>query len=344
MTHQYLKPTRADEALRLHLNENTGGCSPRVIEALHRVDAHAAAFYPEYDEAVADCAAHIGVSADRVVLTNGLDEGIMLAAMAFLHPPAAAIIPEPAFDMYAMYVDAMGARRIAVPPGPDFSFPRDEVLAAISEGVRLIFLTSPNNPTGQLIPVDAIQIIATRAAKIGATLFLDEAYCAFSGETFIHELDRFPNVLVGRTFAKSHALAGLRIGALVGTGETLQAIRRVLPPYSVNVCALVALRAALADEEHMRRYVAEVQESKALLYAALDRLRLPYWRSAANFVLVRAGSRTTSLVDGLARRGILIRDRSDDPACPGCVRITAGMVEHTRTCIAAMEETPCAAP
>jgi len=343
MTHQYSRAPRA-EGLRLHLNENTGGCSPRVIEAIRRIDAQGAAFYPEYDEAVADCAAHIGVAADRVALTNGLDEGILLAALAFLDPASQALIPEPTFEMYAVYVDAMRARRVAIPPRPDFSFPLDETLAAIGDRMRLVFLTNPNNPTGQRIPVDAIRMVAARAAEVGATVFLDEAYCLFSGDTFVGELDRFPNVLVGRTFAKSHALAGLRIGALVGTPGALGPIRRVLPPYNINVCAVAALRAALADTDHMRRYAAEVEASKSLLYAACDRLGLPYWPSAANFVLVRAGDRAARLVDGLAYRGILVRDKSQDPACPGCVRIGAGLLEHTRACVAAMEETLCGAP
>ncbi len=344
MTHQYPRAARADDGVRLHLNENTGGCSPRAIEAIRGVDQYAAAIYPEYDEAVAACAAHLGVGADRVALTNGLDEGIMTAALTFLDRDAEAIIPEPAFDMYAVYVDAVHARRVTIPPRPDFAFQVAEVLAAIGPRTRLLFLTNPNNPTGQPIAVEAIRTIAARAAEVGATVFLDEAYCAFSGDTFVGELEWFPNVLVGRTFAKSHGLAGLRIGALVGGHHTLDPVRRVLPPYNVNVCAAVALRAALADEEHARRYAAEVAASRELLYEACRRLGLTWWPSAANFVLVRAGDRTEQLVEGLARRGILVRDRARDPFCPGCVRITAGMIADTTACIAAMEETLCGAP
>jgi histidinol-phosphate aminotransferase len=157
-------------------------------------------------------------------------------------------------------------------------------------------------------------------------------------------LPDFPNVIVGRTFSKAFGLAGLRIGCLIGAPEVLNPVRAAIPVYSVNIAAVVAVQAALADPAYVADYLRQTRESKALLYAACERLGLKYWKSDANFVLVRAGDRLPALVKGVADRGIYIRDRSSEPGCEGCLRIATGLVEHTRRCIAAMEEVLCAAP
>jgi histidinol-phosphate aminotransferase len=133
------------------------------------------------------------------------------------------------------------------------------------------------------------------------------------------------------------------VGALVGHPATLEPIRRVLPPYSVNAYAVAALEAAIQDRDYYDWYLAEVDESRRLLLDALARLEVKVWPSAANFVLAYFGGRATDILAGLAARGITVRDRSHDPGCAGCIRITAGVVAHTRTCIAALEEVLCAA-
>jgi histidinol-phosphate aminotransferase len=227
-------------------------------------------------------------------------------------------------------------------PRPDFSFPTDDVLAALTPRTRVVFLTNPNNPTGVAMPLEAIRAVA-RAVPNDTVVFVDEAYAEFSGTTFIPELPSFPNVIVGRTFSKAFGLAGLRIGCLVGAAERLDPIRLAIPVYSVNIAAVVAARAALDDLVYVADYARQVAESKALLYEACDRLGLRYWKSGANFVLVSAGDRTSDLVNGAAERGVYIRDRSTEPGCAGCVRIATGIVEHTRRCIAVMEEVLCAA-
>jgi histidinol-phosphate aminotransferase len=206
----------------------------------------------------------------------------------------------------------------------------------------VVFLTNPNNPTGVPMPLEAIRAIA-RAVPAEAIVFVDEAYADFSGTTFIPELPLFPNVIVGRTFSKAFGLAGLRIGCLVGAADRLDPIRLAIPVYSVNIAAVVAVRAALADRAYVDDYLRQVKASKALLYAACDRLKLPCWPSSANFVLVCAGDRLRTLVEGAAARGIYLRDRSTEPGCAGCVRIGTGIVAHTQRCVAAMEEVLCAA-
>jgi histidinol-phosphate aminotransferase len=344
---QYQKPPELYEGLRLHQNENTGGCSPRVIEALARLRPDQVGFYPPYAAATEAVAAYLGVAPDRITLTNGLDEGIMAAAVAYLRaevggPVLEAIVPEPAFEVFRFDTAVAGGALVQVMPRADFVFPLEEVLAAITPNTRVVFLTNPNKPTGVAMPMDAIRVIARRVPA-GAIVFVDEAYAEFSGESFIPELDTFPNVVVGRTFSKAFGLAGLRIGCLVGALSTVDPIRRAVPVYSVSIAAVAAIQAALQDLDHLQDYLRQVIESKAMLYAACDQLGLSYWKSRSNFVLVCAGDRTNALVKGAFARGVYLRDRSTEPGCAGCLRIATGIVEHTRRAIAVMEEVLCAA-
>jgi histidinol-phosphate aminotransferase len=347
MSYDYDKPPELYAGLRLHQNENTAGCSPRVLEALAALRADQISFYPPYKEVVDECAAFLGVAPTGLALTNGLDEGIFAVSVAFLRPladgtPVEAIIPEPAFEIFELNASVAGGRPVRVMPRPDFAFAFDQVLAAITPRTRAVFLTNPNNPTGVSMPMDAIRSIARRVPA-EAVVFVDEAYADFAGATFVPDLKAFPNVIVGRTFAKAHGLAGLRIGALVGSAATLTPVRRAIGVYSVNVAAVVALRAALRDQHFVADYLRQVRESKALTYAACDRLGLEYWKSDANFVLIRTGGRTDALAAAAAAKGIYLRDRGNEPGCEGCIRLTTGIVEHTRAGLAVLEEVLCAA-
>ena len=205
MKGHYQKPPELYDGLRLHQNENTGGCSPRVLEALARLRPDQIGFYPPYAAATEAVARYLGVPADRITLVNGLDEGIMALAVAFLRasiggPQLEAIVPEPAFEIFRFDTEVAGGRLVQVMPRRDFNFPLDDVLAAITPATRVVFLTNPNNPTGVGMPLDAIRTVARRVPA-GAIVFVDEAYADFSGESFIPELDRFPNVIVGRSFS-----------------------------------------------------------------------------------------------------------------------------------------------
>jgi histidinol-phosphate aminotransferase len=345
---KYQKPAELYDGLRLHQNENTGGCSPKVIAALAALHPEEIGFYPPYEAATRACADYIGVDPDHLTLLNGLDEGIMCTAIGYLRtsvggPVPEAVIPDPAFEIFAIDTEVLGATPVRAAPNPDFSFPLDRVLSAITSRTRVVFLTSPNNPTGVLTPLPAIREVA-RALPQGAIVFVDEAYFEFCGQTFVPELAAFPNVVVGRTFSKAFGLAGIRIGAITGHPDALEPIRLAVPVYSVNIAAVSAVQAALADRAHLRNYLAQVEQSKALVYAACDRLGLQYWKSAANFVLVRAGDRLDAVLDAAAAHKIYLRDRSSEPGCEGCLRVATGVVEHTRRFIDVLEEVLCAAP
>ncbi len=338
----YDKAIELYDGLRLHQNENTGGCSPRVVAALRALDANQIGFYPPYAAATATCARHFGVDPKEIILTNGLDEGIMALAITRLRPtagapPPEAVVPEPAFDVYRLDAEVAGATVVSVAPTPDFLLPLHEVLRAITANTRVVFIANPNNPTGVSTPAETVSEIARRVPP-EAIVFLDEAYAEFAGHSFISRLPSHPNVVIGRTFSKAYGLAGLRIGCLIGAASTLEPIRPAIPLYNVNVAAITAVTAAIADRDHLQRYLDQVRQSKQLFYEACDRLGLKYWPSDANFVLVNAGALTGALVEGLARRGVFVKDRSSEPGCAGCIRIVTGMVAHTRRCIDAIEQ------
>jgi len=347
MNYLYEKAATPASGLRLHLNENTGGCSPAVLEALRGITRETAAFYPDYTDAIAAVCDRFGVPESHLLLTNGLDEGILAASIAALRgseaAAAEAIVIVPAFDMQAACAEAAGARIVEVPLAENFEFPLKTVLAEIRPETRIIFITSPNNPTGISVPRDSIVAIAVAAP--GAMVFVDEAYADFAESTLVGDplMDAHSNIVVGRTFSKAYGLAALRGGALIAAPGTLAPIRRVLPPYSINVAAAVAIPAALRDRDHHAWYLAEVRESKQLLYDALDRAGVQYWVSDANFVLARFGEVASRICEGLRQKGIYVRDRSKIHGCQGCVRITTGVVEHTRRFIEALEEVVCGA-
>jgi len=326
------------DGLRLHLNENTGGCSPRVLDAIQRMRTTDVSTYPSYPDLVRACARHFDVDPDWILLTNGLDEGILMAAVghisrARIHD-AETIIPLPAFDPYPNSTAAVGATAVRIAPGPAFAFPTDAVIAAVTERTRMIFLNTPSNPTGRLIPIPDLERIAEAAPT--AVVLIDEAYIEFGGSTFLPHLGKHPNVLIGRTFSKAYGLAGMRVGVVIGQPQALDPVRAVTLPFNINAVAMAATLAALEDREFLPNYAAQVAESRERLYSACRRLGLEHWESAANFVMVRVGDQVTQVVEALAQRGVHVRDRSKDPATPGCIRVTAGLLTHTDVAIEAL--------
>jgi histidinol-phosphate aminotransferase len=339
--------------LRLHLNENTGGCSEKVVAAVRAFDGPALATYPDFRDAILETAAFLGVDPERIVLTNGLDEGILLASIAYLghrtpeglvslgaplmtmSGAAEILVAQPAFEPYLHGAHSLGARVVAVPPGPDFAFPLDAMRRAITPNTRIVYVNNPNNPSGQPIPKAAIHTIAKEAGH--ALVFVDEAYHDFLGENFLAEAADYPNVLVGRTFSKAFGLAGMRVGVMIASPEILAPIRRCMPLFNLNVVAVAALRAAIGDPSFRTWYIAQANESKQLVYAACARAGLTYWKSAANFVLIDGGTRARQIIDGMIAKGVFVRDRTKDPSTPTCFRLTTGVVEHTRRAVETME-------
>jgi histidinol-phosphate aminotransferase len=332
----YHPPLAGRDGLRLDFNENTVGCSSRVLERLRRLGAEDFARYPEREPVEAAVAEMLGVDPTELLLTNGVDEAIHLLCQTYLEADDQAVIVVPTYSMYRIYIMAAGAKVISVPAGENFQFPTDDLCKAVTPRTRLIAIANPNNPTGTVAPErDLLQI--ARSAP-GTAVLVDEAYFEFYGQSVMAARDEFPNLFVARTFSKAYGLAGLRIGILMGDAEQMQVVRRVSSPYNVNAAALACLPETLNDQSYIQQYVSEVRESRAKLERALEAAGIQFWPSQANFVLARVGA-ASAFVEHMRRRGILVRDRSGDPGCEGCVRITLGPHGHTDRLLAALQET-----
>jgi histidinol-phosphate aminotransferase len=336
----YHPPLAGRDGLRLDFNENVAGCSPRILEKLRRLGPELLAKYPEREPVEAAVADFLGVTREELLLTNGVDEAIHQLCHTYLEPGDEALIVVPTYSMYRIYAMAAGAQVISVPAAGNFAFPAEEVRNRITARTRLIAIANPNNPTGTTVSREELLEIA-RAAPNAAVL-IDEAYFEFYGQTMLDGPLTLPNVFVARTFSKAYGLAGLRIGVLVGDAEQMRSVRRVSSPYNVNAVALACLPDALEDHRYIEQYVDEVRNGRARLELALQANGTQFWPSHANFVLVRVGSSATEsgvFVEKMRRRGILVRDRSGDQGCEGCVRITLGRKEHTDRLLSALQET-----
>jgi histidinol-phosphate aminotransferase len=335
----YHPPLAGRDGLRFDFNENTVGCAPRVLERLRQLTAEDLARYPERGPVEAVVASFLGVASSEMLLTNGVDEAIHLLCQTYLDRGDEAIIVVPTYSMYRIYMMAAGADVIAIPSAPDFCFPTNDVRNRITRRTRMIAIANPNNPTGTVAEQQDLLQIASAAPN--AAVLIDEAYFEFYGQTMLPSLRKFPNLFVARTFSKVYGMAGLRIGALIGNEEQMRTVRCVSSPYNVNAVALACLPEALADQRFVSDYVGEVRQQRARLEIALTAHGIPFWPSHANFVLTRIGSSAsdaTAFVEQMRRRGILVRDRSADHGCEGCVRITLGPREHTDRLLAALEE------
>src|SRR5579863_6895188 len=190
------------EGLRLDFNENTGGCSPRVLERLRRLDGETLARYPVREKGEAVVAAHLGVSPEELLLTNGTDEAIHLICESYLSPGDEVLIVVPTFAMFEIYAAATGARVISIPAAAAFQFPTQEVISRVTGRTRLIAVANPNNPTGGVVsPADLIKIAG---AAPDAALLVDEAYFEFCGESMAPKWREISNLFVSRTFSKAY--------------------------------------------------------------------------------------------------------------------------------------------
>jgi len=323
------------EKLRLDFNENTVGASPRVVEAITRyLTADALTVYPEYAETKPALARFFGVEPDEFIMSNGTDEAIQVLVNTYVDDDGDAIILHPSYAMYKFYSEVAGARvREIGYREADLGFPMDELLAAIRPDTRTILISNPNNPTGTGIGLPEVERIL-RAAP-GAAVLIDEAYYEFSGVTSLGLIARHDNLFVSRTFSKVYGMAALRVGCLFSQRGNVAYMHKAQSPYSVNMLATVAARAAVEDTEYVAAYVREALAAREDCYAGLRRLGVEFYPSQANFVLFRAGARSVALRDALRERGVLVRDRSYEIA--GCVRVTIGTRAQVARFLAELE-------
>lgn len=334
---EYHPPLGSRDALRLDFNENTFACSPKVREALAQISTADLTCYPEREPIEAIVAAHLGLPAAQVALTNGVDEAIHVLFETFLEAGDELLLPVPTYTMYEVYASATDAIVVPVLAADDLQFPFERLLAAVTERTKIIAIANPNSPSGSVASRSQIVDLARRASH--AVVMIDEAYFHFHGETVIDLLGELPNLMVARTFSKAYGLAGLRLGVLAGPAELMRWVRRVLSPYSVNSLALACLPSALEDTPYLDWYVGEVLAARIEFETALDAAGLRRWPSRANFILVEIGPRHTEFVRTMRAAGVLVRDRSSDPGCDGRVRFTIGTREQMLHAVSALNET-----
>jgi histidinol-phosphate aminotransferase len=321
-TKEYNPPLGNRDGLRLDFNENTYECSPAVIQALRTIEPAELTRYPEREPVEALVAQHLGLEPKEVLLTNGVDEAIHVLCQTYLDAGDEVLLPVPTYSMYEVYASATEARAVTVQAAEDFQFPFARILDGISPRTKLIAIANPNSPSGSVATRE--QIVKILKCAPHAAVLVDEAYFHFYGETVAGLIGRHPNLLIARTFSKAYGLAGLRLGVLAGHVEAMQWLRRAISPYSVNSLALACLPAALNDDAYLKWYVSEVLAARAMLVAALSGARVQSWPSQANFVLIYIGPVHRAFTAAMKDRGVLVRDRSNDPGCDGCVRITVG--------------------
>jgi histidinol-phosphate aminotransferase len=307
--------------IRLDFNENTSGCSPAVLRALRKLTTKELAMYPEYAAQTKRIARYFGVPAKELLLTNGGDDALRVFFDTYVDAGSSIVICEPTFPMYRYYAEIYGARIVVMRYGSEMEFPVDDVVAALKKKPRVLFIANPNNPTGTLLQEKEMRQILDAATH--TAVVIDEAYSEFAGFSVVPWIRKYPQLFVARTFSKVAGLASLRLGAAIACEESLAAVRRAMPPYPVNLAALVATEAAVADRKTLQRYVTNVKRLRAWLARELEQLGVKTYPSAGNFLLANFGPDGPPLFQKLERQGILLRDRSRDMG-PGFARITIG--------------------
>lgn len=322
-----------DRLVKLDANENLYGPRPAVREAAARADFH---IYPDPGQTRLRnaIARYAGVDPAQVVAGSGADD--LIDVIIRLVAPPAVVVPTPAFGMYRFLAKIMRARPVEVPRRPNFDLDVVAIRHAVAQhGARIVFLTHPNNPTGN--PLNRAELEAL--LDLPALIVVDEAYIEFGGETVVPLIARHENLVVLRTFSKWAGLAGLRVGYSISSPELADLMMALKQPYNVNVAAEAA---AIAAIEHR----AEIAEDIAALVAERDRMTrlvaalgwLEPYPSVANFVLFAVRGRPArDVAEALRRRGILVR-YYDRPDLQNCIRISAGRPADTDALVAALKE------
>jgi len=286
-----------------------------------------------------------GVAGDNILLTRGSDEGIDLLTRVFCRPGQDAIVEcTPCFGMYRIAATIQGAEVIDVPRLAEQGFKSDftELENVISQqpGVKLVFLTTPNNPTGDLIKRDELQRVL-KACEDKALLVLDEAYIEFcTADSACDLIKDWPQLVVLRTLSKAWAAAGIRCGTVIANPDVIGLLQRVIAPYPLAATAIdAALQATSGDAVGRQQvFIASVKKARIEMQEFLSGCEWvdAYWESEANFILLRV-SNASELVECCASNGIRIRDFSSQAQLQGCVRLTIGSEEELRALKTALQ-------
>lgn len=326
------------DILKMASNENPLGPSPRAIAAIRGALAELN-YYPDgagYD-LKAEISRRIGVDAENLVLGNGSNDVLELAARAFLTPADSAVYSRHAFMVYPLVIQAIGAKHIEV-PAKDYRTDLDAMAKAVRADTKMVFLANPNNPTGTFSPWADIEAFIARMPP-NVLVVLDEAYGEYLPDALQSPaprwLARFPNLIVSRTLSKAFGLAGLRVGYGFAHPDAAEVMNRVRQPFNVNHLAMVAAVAALGDDEFIAKSRAVNAAGLEQLRAGFHRLGLEYLPAYGNFITVRVGD-AARVYDAMLREGVIVRPIAGY-GMPEHLRVTIGLPEQNVRFLAALE-------
>ncbi|MGH8551291.1 MAG: histidinol-phosphate transaminase [Methylococcales bacterium] len=325
--------------VKLASNENPLGPSPAAIDVIKAGRLNLAR-YPDGSGHVLKkgLAERWSVMPEQITLGNGSSEVLELIARVFLGPGREAVFSEYAFAMYPIFVQAAGAKaRIAKALSPDSSMPYghdlDAMRALITDQTGVVFIANPNNPTGTYVTGTGLyRFIESLPDRV--LCVVDEAYYEYVEKIDFPDtlswIERFPNLIVTRTFSKAYGIAGLRVGYAISDPEISELINRVRQPFNINSIALEAASAALGDDEHLRQSRRSNQSGLVFLSGALQERSLEVIPSIANFVCVDVKRNSIQLFNDLLREGVIVRPLANY-LMPDHIRVTVGTPdENTR--------------
>jgi len=312
--------------VKLASNENNYGPSPAVVEILKQESSKVNVYPYKFQEVKEKVAEYCNVTPDNILLGNGSDEIIDMILKTFKGPVSGL---RPTFAEYRLCAEILGGEYNEVNLNPDFSFPVGEFIRN-SAKAGILFLCSPNSPTGGVIMEEEI----VEVLDLGKVTVVDEAYFEFCGKTAIPLIEEFPNLIVMRTFAKAFAIAGLRIGYAISNPKIIRLMSRVRMPFNVNSLALEAAIAALDSIEYMNETVERIRKDREVLFEKLGE-RFKAFRSEANFILIDVSPLTArEFFDRLMQEKIIVREFGKFPGFEGeYARITIGTSEENQKLI-----------
>ncbi len=316
----YRRPDAARaHGLRLDLNENLWGCSPRVRSVLADFSTERISMYPDPRPLAEMIARRLDVPVEWVRIANGGDDAIDVVFRTFVSAGDRVAFCVPTYTIYPLLARAVGARTVTVPYGEAFAFPVDAGWSQVPPP-RLLVLAHPNNPTGTLVPRTWLQETLERWPH--TIVLMDEAYADFLGETWTPWIHRYPNLVVVRTFSKLYGLAGLRVGYLIARPELQREMQKIHHPYAVNAVAIAAACAALMDTAFVERVLHDLEEVRQRVVRAVREMGLEIVAPATNFVLIRVGPHARTVIERLRAHAIWVRDVTPYPGLTEYIRVT----------------------
>lgn len=284
--------------------------------------------YPDPHQKVlkAQIAAIKGVKAENIFIGNGSDEAIDLVFRVFCEPRVDNVVAiAPSYGMYKVAAAINDVEIREVQLGEEYSLPVDEVLAATDENTKVVFLCSPNNPTGNSFPREDMLRLAD---EFGGMVVVDEAYIDFAeAESLRSEIAQRPNLIILQTMSKARAMAGLRVGLALADSRVIELMSQVKYPYNINVATMSIVSGLLT--KGIESEVAEIKAQRAVLAEALEGMAMVQrvYPSDANFLLARFDD-ADAVYDYLIADGIIVRNRNRVKGCEGCLRLTVGLPEE----------------